>query len=336
MAATAPLISICVPTYNGAAYLDACLASIVTQSHRDFEVLVVDDCSIDDTVSLARSWQERDARISVERNVSNLGLVGNWNRCIALAHGTWIKFLFQDDLMTPDSLERMLAVGESSGGFVASARTLLFDDASDPGVRDWYVGHAAVLQKIHRTGRMSPEDYAAAKLEHLDLNIVGEPSVTLIRRDLFERFGRFDPLLVQICDGEMWNRLALNVGLAYVSDGLVTFRVHGGSASAKFRENPFRGGALDAIIELSRLCDAPGLERFREVAQRTSGLQRVRDEVERRINDAFDAVRLAERNDAEPGEMRKMLSLVLEQLSGYGPARRRHALHRVKRLLGRI
>src|SRR5438552_8302595 len=115
-----PQVSVCIPTYNGAAYLTDCLDSVVSQTYSSFEVLVVDDCSADASAEIARTYARRDSRIRVFVNETNLGLVGNWNRCVQLARNEWIKFVFQDDLIRPECLERMLAVAVESGKPIVS------------------------------------------------------------------------------------------------------------------------------------------------------------------------------------------------------------------------
>ena len=81
----APLISICVPTYNGSPYLEPCLDAVLSQTTSDFEVLIVDDRSSDDSLHIAERYARRDSRIMVSSNETNLGLVGNWNRCVQVA-----------------------------------------------------------------------------------------------------------------------------------------------------------------------------------------------------------------------------------------------------------
>ena len=107
-----PIVSICIPTYNGAKYLRECLDTVLSQTFTDFEVLLVDDQSSDETLSIAQEYAAKDTRIYVKQNEQNLGLVGNWNCCIELAQGEWIKFVFQDDLIAPECLEKMLAFGK--------------------------------------------------------------------------------------------------------------------------------------------------------------------------------------------------------------------------------
>ena len=72
-----PAVSICIPTFNGAKYLRECVDSVLAQTHPDFEVLIVDDCSSDDSVAIAEDYARRDSRVRVSVNDRNLGLVGN-------------------------------------------------------------------------------------------------------------------------------------------------------------------------------------------------------------------------------------------------------------------
>ena len=92
-----PVVSVCIPTYNGAAYLSQCLDSVMQQTCQSMEILVVDDGSSDDSGAIAQRYEGVDRRVRVIANKEHLGLVENWNRCVDLANGEWIKFVFQDD-----------------------------------------------------------------------------------------------------------------------------------------------------------------------------------------------------------------------------------------------
>ncbi len=328
-----PLVSVCVPLYNGSEYLEECLSSVASQDFVDFEVLIVDDCSTDDGPDIARRWIARDPRFRLIVNEKNLGLVGNWNRCIELARGEWVKFLFQDDLVAPQCLSKMLEAGRSGNGFVACARTVVYDSFADDRLREWYFRHEKTLQKIYfNRANLGPDEYARAKLAALELNIVGEPSVTLIRRSLFERFGLFDPLLVQLCDSEMWNRLACNVGIDYVAEKLVSFRVHRASASQANQARRFRAGTLDEIVEWTRLCQSTELAPFRRFARSTGEWKRLKRRLIRCTNAAFDEARAAAAASPPNVRLADELRNVLSMLPGYTKARLIYFLFRVRRL----
>src|SRR5262245_20836545 len=108
-----PQVSICIPTFNGAAWIGESVRSALEQRHDSFEVLVVDDHSTDATVEIARAVG--DGRLRIHVNERRLGMVENWNECIRQARGDLIKFLFQDDMLRPDCLARMVALFEDPG-----------------------------------------------------------------------------------------------------------------------------------------------------------------------------------------------------------------------------
>ncbi len=124
-------ISVCIPVYNGEDYLKECLNSVINQSFRNFEVIVVDDQSSDASFEIARKFEARDDRVRVFQNETNLGLANNWNHCIEISHGEWIKFVFQDDLIQLDCLEKMIEFASPARGMVVCRRKIIFDNVSE-------------------------------------------------------------------------------------------------------------------------------------------------------------------------------------------------------------
>src|SRR5215468_6023153 len=96
-----PKVSVCIPTYNGAAYLSECLESVMRQTFAAIEILIVDDGSSDSSASIAQQYTRADKRIRLFVNKKHLGLVSNWNHRVDLASREWIKFVFQDDILAP-------------------------------------------------------------------------------------------------------------------------------------------------------------------------------------------------------------------------------------------
>jgi glycosyltransferase involved in cell wall biosynthesis len=265
----APRISVCVPTYNGAAHLRECLAGIRSQTLKDFEVIIVDDDSRDASADIASEFAREDPRFRVQRNPQRLGLVGNWGRCVALARGEWIKFAFQDDILAPACLEKLIeACARTRKPFGFCARNFIFDDGVGQSQRDWFENHARRLRKDYQdTAVISPglaARIAAAEPAH---NPVGEPTVTLIHKSLFQELGGFDDALIQLCDLEFWLRVLLNHGGAYVPGELAAFRIHAGAATAVNRsERAFRMG-LDTLILEYRFAFGRHFEIMRRAAE---------------------------------------------------------------------
>ena len=77
-----PKISVLIPTYNYARFLPEAIESVLTQECRDFELLIVDDCSADNTAAIVLPFCARDERVRFSVNSANLGMVNNWNHCL--------------------------------------------------------------------------------------------------------------------------------------------------------------------------------------------------------------------------------------------------------------
>lgn len=100
-----PKVSICIPTYNGAAFIEKALQSAVCQTFKDIEVIVTDDGSTDDTEKIVRLYASRDARIRFFKNEGSLGVMSNYFRAFELARGEFVQALGQDDWLSDNYIE---------------------------------------------------------------------------------------------------------------------------------------------------------------------------------------------------------------------------------------
>jgi glycosyltransferase involved in cell wall biosynthesis len=247
-----PVVSVCVPTYNGGLYLRETLRSIAAQTVDDYEVIVVDDASTDATVSIAEEFAGNGLPLWIHRSPSNQGLARNWNRCLDLARGQWIKFVFQDDLLDPRCLERMLAAADESNGFVACERSVMYERDITAERRNGYeelTGKDLLRQAIGGRSELTALEFSSAALVDIDANFVGEPVAVMFDRKVVRELGGFNPDLVQSVDFEYCLRIGSNVGLSYVPEPLSTFRVHGTSTTvANERTRLFRMTFLDKLL----------------------------------------------------------------------------------------
>jgi len=260
-------VSICIPVYNGARYLRPCLDSALAQTLRSIEILVVDDGSTDESVAIAAQYAAADARVRVERNPGNLGLVGNWNRCIELARGEWIKFLFQDDWLEPECIARLVAnAGDSR--MVFCARDFAFE-APAPQLQQSYAKFVGAISLAGVFGDETQPDAPAfcRALSRFPIdNFLGEPTSVMLRRDLFQRFGVFDPRFVQLCDFEFFARVGAQSGMAWVPDVLAHFRVHGDSATAlNLHSKAFATRVIEPLLLMHDYASQPAYSLFREI-----------------------------------------------------------------------
>src|SRR6185369_871876 len=132
MADPKPLVSIGLPVYNGERYLGEALASLLSQTLADLEIVVSDNASTDATASIVHAYAERDARVKYHRNPSNVGAICNFNRTFELAAGKYFKWHACDDLCAPTYLEKCVAtLEEDPSAVLCQSRTLLIDDRGE-------------------------------------------------------------------------------------------------------------------------------------------------------------------------------------------------------------
>jgi glycosyltransferase involved in cell wall biosynthesis len=220
-------VSICIPTYNYGQYLPETLDSILAQSFADFEVVVVDDHSSDNTRAILESYASKDSRIRFSVNPVNLGMVQNWNHCLSLARGEYVKFVFGDDLLaSKETLQRMVALldSDASISLVASARN--------------FIDESSAVMKVESHFRRSGVLPGADVINYCLIgqgNLIGEPSVVMFRREQAKR--GFLPSYRQIVDLEMWFHLLEQGTFGYIAAPLCSFRIHREQQTQKNKES---------------------------------------------------------------------------------------------------
>ncbi|MEL6930145.1 MAG: glycosyltransferase family A protein, partial [Cyanobacteria bacterium J06600_6] len=113
-----PKVSIGMPVYNGENYLRETLESLLSQTFEDFELVIADNASTDDTESICRDYQAQDSRIKYHRNQENLGAARNYNKVFSLASGEYFKWAAHDDLCCPCFLEKCVQILDSDPNVV--------------------------------------------------------------------------------------------------------------------------------------------------------------------------------------------------------------------------
>lgn len=233
-------ISILIPSFNYARYLPTALDSILAQTFEDYEVIVSDDASTDNSAEILRRYAACDSRIRIHIQPANLGFVNNWNWCLSQARGEYIKYLFADDCFArPDALARLLSLLEANPRAVlAISARLVIDEDSRP-VEIW--------DHLCQTG-LIPGQTVISRCLCADRNFIGEPSAALFRRAAAKR--GFDSRLRQLVDLEYWFHLLQAGDLVYEPEPLCTFRVHAQQQTAKNRHAQV--GPEESLLILER------------------------------------------------------------------------------------
>ena len=239
---TAPSVSVVMPVYNGAAFLREAIESVLAQTFRDFELLLINDGSTDDTQEIIDSYR-RDSRL---RCISrpNKGLIATLNEGWQRARGSYIARMDADDVSAPERLARQVAFLDAhlDVGVVGSAIWVI--DAH--GQRDGPIYLPATHHMI--VWRLCFED----PLVH--------PTV-LIRRAVLERAGGYDPAMPHAEDYDLWRRVSAFTRLHNLPDVLLSLRKHATNVSQVHRaaqgENSTRigqamiGGLLGRTVPLA-------------------------------------------------------------------------------------
>ncbi len=217
-----PLVSLCIPVYNGAEFIQCMLNGITQTTYPNLEVIFSDDDSTDTTLKIIQSYEINNCQIFTHQR---LGLVNNWNYCIKQAKGKYIKFLFQDDSIKPDCITKMVEVAEQDEqiGLGFSDRNLISEQPLDPKhfPENLYQGWSN-LQPF-QPGLSLLQDPNLMAHPH---NKIGEPTNVLIRREVFDKVGLFDSSFKQYADLEMWLRIMTHYKIAFIEEKLASFRIH--------------------------------------------------------------------------------------------------------------
>ncbi len=203
-----PRISVITAVFNAEAFLEPTLRSLLAQTHRDFEAIIVDDGSKDNSIEIAQRLAAGDPRFRISRQ-ANRGIAGALNRGIRESRGEFIAFLDHDDLWRPDKLARQLECikQDDDVGFVGCYSALIKPDSSCLG---WRFGTKAAGNVYH---------------DMLYCDLVAGGSVALVRRAAFDQAGLFDPdLEIQgRSDWDQWIRISRLWKYAMVEDILVGY-----------------------------------------------------------------------------------------------------------------
>ena len=217
-----PLVTVVIPTYNHAYFLHEALQSLCAQNFSDWEAIVVNNYSEDDTIAVVGSFA--DPRIRLE-NFSNNGVIAaSRNRGIALARGRYVAFLDSDDTWHPDKLIRCLPHFDKGADLVCHGLRCVGDREGD-----MYCG---------------PQQRATFDAL-LDEGSCITPSATLVRKDILESVGCFseNPSIVTAEDYHLWIKLAkAGVSMRFVQEILGKYRIHAGNQSRSVLRH------LDAVL----------------------------------------------------------------------------------------
>lgn len=217
-----PKISVLIPAYNYAHYLPEAIDSVLAQTYRDFELIIVDNCSTDNTEEIVKEYMQNDNRVKFVRNNENIGMYRNYNQALLLAKGDYIKFLNADDLLYPNALASFLNVFEQFPNV-----KLATSHKQHIGLKE-FIGYQTSI------GELNGDFVINTILKNG--NWIGEPTTVMFRRDL--TIGLFEPSLLYFADVDMWLRILSSGNLFVIDDVLSVFRIHADQGTVDLHSSP--------------------------------------------------------------------------------------------------
>lgn len=265
-----PLVSVVISTYNRPRYLRTAIESVLAQTLTNFELIVCDDASTDETPAVCREMQSQDTRIRILRHPQNLGMVGNWKAGLDACIGRYFCKLDDDNLYLPTflaaSVDALEAVAEASFAFCDEWR---IDD----------LGHRDVTEteqdslRYHRTG------LARGLCSDTPLLAVRQtPGINsaLFRREDFLRVGGFRQLAGNLADFDAFLNLAgCGYQAYYLPERLTEYRKHSAQDGGTYLTNSANAQAAIRILESSHFDGMAEKARLEKLAQAYITLSRV-------------------------------------------------------------
>jgi glycosyltransferase involved in cell wall biosynthesis len=212
-----PRVTVLTTVYNGARYLDEAIDSILAEEFTDFEYIIVDDGSTDETPAILARATSRDPRILVLRNETNRGIAASANRGLAVARGEYIARLDADDISMPGRFTREVAVLDAHPE--VALVSMNYESISADGV---------VLSRSHR-------DHPSIVVEYLlhFSNSLGGHSQVMFRRSAVEAVGGYDQACAAALDSDLWTRIVRHGRIVVLPEIGMRYRVHEESVTAR-------------------------------------------------------------------------------------------------------
>lgn len=230
-----PKVSVLIPAYNAEKYIDEAIQSIVDQTFIDWELIVINDGSKDETLDKLREWERKDSRIIVLNNEVNLKLCKTLNRGILECKGGYIARMDADDISIKDRLEKQVNFLDQNKevGIVGGGMYVCDENMNIKNIRSYRGGDKEIRKILFR---YSPFCHPAV----------------MIRKSILEEVGGYDEKMAPTEDIDLWFRLAKITKLANLQDVILKYRVLPTSESqskARLQEMKTLYTRLKAVFE---------------------------------------------------------------------------------------
>ncbi len=234
------LVTVAIPTYNREKYLKQSINSVLNQTFKNFELLVVDNHSEDNTQKVVEDIH--DGRIRYIRNKKNIGILNNWNKCIDLAKGKYLVILGDDDILLPTFVEESLKVhGKYNLGFSFT--------------------HCNKVDKngkfLMRWGYEFPPPGFLKGDKYLELTVkygacLTNSTTVMLNKSIFKKIGKFETKYsTNTFDFNMWIKIADKFNLYFIDKVLAHYRIHEDQVSEiHWRRKKIHTGKMGTYLEI--------------------------------------------------------------------------------------
>ncbi len=223
-------ISIALPVHNGANYLREALDSICAQTFSDFELVISDNVSTDETPRICQEYAHRDGRIKVSRSEALLGQADNVNRAVSLTSGEWVKLFCHDDLMAPDC---MAAIGLAASG--CTPRTGLIGNGEQWLFANGY-RHSHLVNIPDGLQHWEGREFLRERLAGRQVPPLASLTTATLRKRAWLEAGGFESRFVHF-DIFLWTQMLMNWDYLYIPEVLTVNRIHGAQVAVSARKS---------------------------------------------------------------------------------------------------
>lgn len=234
-------VSVVITSYNYDKYIKDAIESILNQSYSDFELVIIDDCSTDNSVEIIKQFE--DERIKFIQNEENLGLKSSMQKAISYCSGEWIAFLESDDLWLPDTLEKRLACAEKYPQV-----GIIFNDVLEFGDEDWLLAVKNNFDRVRKI--LSKKTFPKNIFYDINVhNLILTFSSVMIKRELFENVS-FETPIDALLDWWLYIHIAYNTEAYYMKDKLTKWRQHKQSYIMRKKKSKFKMANIEAYLDV--------------------------------------------------------------------------------------
>jgi glycosyltransferase involved in cell wall biosynthesis len=216
-----PLVSICIPVFNGENFIKDCLDSVISQSNKNFEIIVIDNNSVDNTLQIVKSYN--DPRIKIYSNEKNIGALNNFTKCIELASAEYFVMIPHDDVMQQNFIDEMSTILNKNKevGIVYAGVNYIDEDKN---IIKKIINYDCDMNfKKNETIKDIVQNFMPIQLP-------------MVRTNILKKIGKFDENFSLFADVNLWMKIMyLDWNVYFISKTLSCLRTHKKQAQRAFQ-----------------------------------------------------------------------------------------------------